>query len=258
MRINVRQWPGLLWLGLAVASAHAVTVRGQLNKMTRTGLAPAGNIQVTLRADARTVDTALSGSDGLYYLHDVPPGTCTIQVWLVEVGEQEQVLEYGVDVVQPRRKYFDVRPILVNRLEFGAPSYSCAGDERLALEGSHSLPTGAPVALVFRDAAGALSRVRPDLDLETGRYWQMLSVPAPAGTREVMAVLFVGEPCHPARTVLDRRQAVQQVPNQAYRQWTPEQEPARASAQAYGSSEVLEALPADAIVLAMRTVEVRE
>ena len=77
-----------LWLSLflfaAEASAYASTVRGMLFRRDGYGRAYAAPyVPVTLENGIRgRSSVAYSGTDGMYYLYNVPPGDYYLQIWL--------------------------------------------------------------------------------------------------------------------------------------------------------------------------------
>jgi hypothetical protein len=68
----------------ASAGVEQSTVRGKIDRRTPSKVAPAQYIRVTLyREDTKEkMPEAYTGSDGIYYIRNVPPGTYILQVWL--------------------------------------------------------------------------------------------------------------------------------------------------------------------------------
>jgi len=82
--------------------ALAQTVRGRIVRNGQFGHYPVAGIQVTL--DRRVA--AVTGSDGMYYFGNVPPGRYTLEVWL---GPGQAIALY-IDVAPDPT---DVVPIVV-------------------------------------------------------------------------------------------------------------------------------------------------
>src|SRR5262249_50228955 len=99
-------------IALGVASVVPVnaqaTLRGRLDRATPYGLSPAAGTQVTVNSQTigRSSPT-YAGTDGFYYIYNVPPGPYTLEVWLP--GTAPMVFSLTVPPVQ----YFDIAPIRV-------------------------------------------------------------------------------------------------------------------------------------------------
>lgn len=244
---------GVLAVSLAIAAP--TTVRGRLDQYNRAGLGPAAFVQVTLEANGREIASAVTGSDGMYYFRNVTPGTCTLRIWLQEEGDTSRLglMEYEVEA--SRRPYTDIGAILVNRVDFNPPEggYACTAGAKLSFEGTHTLPSGAPVALAFRTAHGTYVRLRPTLELVAGSTWRFADVPVPAGTDEVLAVLFADEPRVKVRPPSDKSLGLMV---QSFR---PQQvtEPGQRTEQSFDGQVVLDALPNDATVVGSRKINVQ-
>lgn len=68
----------------ASAQVKQSTVRGRIDRQTTTGVVPAAYIRVTMyREDTKEkLPETYTGSNGIYYIRNVTPGTYILQVWL--------------------------------------------------------------------------------------------------------------------------------------------------------------------------------
>jgi hypothetical protein len=84
-----------LTLALAAASAHAASVRGQVlhhNRQPATGVAVTISDHKSFRSEP-----AHSGSDGMYYLYNIPAGQYYLEVWTTP----QTPTVYQVTVTEP-------------------------------------------------------------------------------------------------------------------------------------------------------------
>lgn len=97
-------------LFFVTASAYAGTVRGRLDRQGPYGIYPTPYVPVTLYSPfyGRT-SPAYTGTDGMYYIYNVPPGDYTLEIWIQ--GFSYQPITYGIRVFD--QPYVDIRPILV-------------------------------------------------------------------------------------------------------------------------------------------------
>jgi len=67
-----------------IAEFRESTVRGKIDRQTKSGVVPASYIRVTMyREDTKEkMSEAYTGNDGIYYIRNVTPGTYILQVWL--------------------------------------------------------------------------------------------------------------------------------------------------------------------------------
>lgn len=79
------------------AYAYAGTVRGRLDRRDAQGRDyPAASVGVTLTNDRGVRSSpAYTGSDGMYYLYNVPPGTYLLEIW---VHPNRDPIRYTVQV----------------------------------------------------------------------------------------------------------------------------------------------------------------
>lgn len=111
MRSNCRVWSccwSLLILLAVAEAASAALVRGKLERTDPRGSRlPAGGITVTVRfQNSRRSAPATSRQDGMYYIYNVPAGTCYLELWIG--GTRSQPTTYPIQVREP---YTDVPPI---------------------------------------------------------------------------------------------------------------------------------------------------
>jgi hypothetical protein len=191
----------------------------------------------------------------MYYLRRVSPGRCTLRIWLQDVGDTSKggLMQYEIKATES--KYTNVRPILVNRLDFSAPDsgYSCAAGVGLAFSGTHTFPDGAPVALLLKTHSGGYFRLKPTLGLVARAPWRFTDVQVEAGTVEVLAVLFADEP---AVKVNPQARGMSNIAVQSFR-GVQGREPDEYTEQSCEGRDVLDALPKSAIVLGSRKVTVQ-
>jgi len=91
------------------ASSASTIVRGKLYRLSRqNNQTPVAGIGVRLNHAQRGPSAiAYSGSDGLYYLYNVPPGKYVLEVLV----PNSQPLKYNVEAKE--QKYTDIAPIRV-------------------------------------------------------------------------------------------------------------------------------------------------
>src|SRR5262245_6437416 len=95
----------LLFAGLADAG----TIRGRLVHRSTQGDYPAKGIPVTaFRSEKGKSSPAYSGTDGMYYLYNLPAGTYTLQVW---VYPNSAPLTFTITVDD--EAFTDIAPIIV-------------------------------------------------------------------------------------------------------------------------------------------------
>jgi hypothetical protein len=85
------------------------TVRGRLVRQGKAGDYPAAGVEVTLLAVGSNLGRspkAYSGSDGMYYIRNVPSGKYKLELW---VGKTPLTFDIAVD----RSEYTDVAPIVI-------------------------------------------------------------------------------------------------------------------------------------------------
>jgi hypothetical protein len=90
---------------VATASAYATTVRGMLVRPDRSA---AAYLAVTIWNQAQGRSSyAYTGTDGMYYIYNVPPGTYVLEIWL----NNNNAIRYTIQV--PNQPMFDISPIVV-------------------------------------------------------------------------------------------------------------------------------------------------
>jgi hypothetical protein len=95
----------VVFLLFATASAHADTVRGKV--VYADGVTAYPNVAVTLQNSAGRSGTAYTGSDGMFYLEQIPAGEYTMEV---KTAKETKTLKISV---QPQ-PYTDVAPVKMN------------------------------------------------------------------------------------------------------------------------------------------------
>lgn len=96
---------------LAAAESAAGNVRGLLLRRGPQGNYPAEGIAVTVYAQQMGRSRpGFSGSDGMYYLYNVPAGPYYLEVWAHGFGNPPIVFQIFVD---DRRQFTDVAPLTV-------------------------------------------------------------------------------------------------------------------------------------------------
>jgi len=99
----------LLTLVSAELFAGASTVRGRLVRRGPSGDYPAAGVEVSLYAVSSKIGRspkAYSGTDGMYYIPNVPPGQYRLELWV-----DKQPLTY--DIAVRAEEYTDIAPIPV-------------------------------------------------------------------------------------------------------------------------------------------------
>lgn len=96
---------------MCAALAAAGTVRGQLFRVAPNGARyPATGVPVTISSPSTGRSApAYSGSDGMYYLFNIPPGGFNLEVWVW--GPSAQPLVFGMQVLN--QPVTDIAPIQV-------------------------------------------------------------------------------------------------------------------------------------------------
>jgi hypothetical protein len=98
-----------LFVFIAQASAYASTVRGMLFRRDGYGTAYAAPyVGVSLyNSQQGRSSLAYSGTDGMYYLYNVPPGDYSLQIWLAP----NRPVVYTIRVLNV--PYVDIAPIQI-------------------------------------------------------------------------------------------------------------------------------------------------
>jgi hypothetical protein len=98
-----------LLIGSVSAARTDTIVRGKLYRVGSGGTEiPAAGIGVSLNNPQRGASaTAYSGSDGLYYIYNVPPGRYVLEVRI----SKSEILKYDIEAKD--QKYTDIGPIRV-------------------------------------------------------------------------------------------------------------------------------------------------
>ena len=97
-----------LFTGAGVFAAS--TVRGRLVRKGPSGQYGAAGVQVTIYStDSKLGRSAAvyTGSDGMYYLNNIPPGPYQLEVWI----SKQQRLTYNIQV--RNQAFTDIAPIVV-------------------------------------------------------------------------------------------------------------------------------------------------
>lgn len=101
---------GAALLTLAQTLFAASTVRGRLLRQGPGGQYPAAGVQVTVYAVGSRLGRsapAYSGSDGMYYLYNIPGGAYQLDIWM----SQRQHLTYNISVRNDG--FTDIAPIVI-------------------------------------------------------------------------------------------------------------------------------------------------
>ncbi len=111
-RIITRSRPALFAIAIVLmfaVFADAGTIRGRLVRRSGQGDYPAKGIQVTVfRSQMGKSSPTYSGTDGMYYLYNIPEGTYTLQVW---VYPNAAPLTFTITV--DGQQFTDIAPIIV-------------------------------------------------------------------------------------------------------------------------------------------------
>lgn len=98
---------GLIAFLACIPYAHAATVRGKLNRVTKSGVYPALGVSVTVSSPSTGRSyPAYTDKSGFFYLYNIPPGTYTL-----EVGVTKPPRLWTIHV--PSVSQFDLDPIVV-------------------------------------------------------------------------------------------------------------------------------------------------
>ena len=92
------------------AAAQKPTVRGKLERKGNSVNYPAAYVRVTLApSNAKSdITSVYTGSDGMYYFRNVPPGTYVLEIW----GSQDKaIMSFSIKV--SNRPYTDLEPITI-------------------------------------------------------------------------------------------------------------------------------------------------
>jgi len=173
--------------------SYATTVRGRLDRFGLLGIAPASDIQVTLysRVAEESSVPSSTGSDGMYYFHDVTPGVYVIEIWVQ--GFNHEPLKYEVEALD--QEYTNISPILINWLKFVYPKK----DSRfkpgsvIKTKGIHLFPTNAHIWIVLSDSSGNLFLQNFPIRLKANGLWASKNVYLCDGKIKIHAVLVTKE-----------------------------------------------------------------
>ena len=95
----------MVLLALPVAAQAAATVRG---KLVHTGdKSAAAGYRVTVVNEKGRTSPARVGQDGMYYIYNVLPGQCQLEIWVPKTAAP---VVYKIQVVEP---YTDVPQLAV-------------------------------------------------------------------------------------------------------------------------------------------------
>lgn len=99
---------------ISAGFAEAQTVRGKIQWQTDDGVRPAGRLHVQLcypedHANAGACSSAYTGSDGMYYFHEVKPGQYVLRI---RKGRDQEWQSYKIEVSQ--EEYVDINPITLD------------------------------------------------------------------------------------------------------------------------------------------------
>lgn len=173
--------------------AYATTVRGRLDRFGLLGIAPASDIQVTLysRVTKESLGPSSTGSDGMYYFHNVTPG-----VYVIEIGFQgfnHEPLKYEVEALD--QEYTNISPILINWLKFVYPEEGGCFNTGSVIKtkGTHLFPTNAPIWIVLSDSSGNLFLQNFPIRLKANGLWTSKNVHLCDGKIKIHAVLVTEE-----------------------------------------------------------------
>jgi hypothetical protein len=96
---------------LAEAEAAAGNVRGLLLRRGPQGVYPASGIAVTVYAQQMgRSQPGYSGSDGMYYLYNVPAGRYYLEIWAHGFSSRPLVFEI---LITDQQQFTDVAPVTV-------------------------------------------------------------------------------------------------------------------------------------------------
>jgi hypothetical protein len=99
---------GCMFLLLTIQAASAATVRGQLNRHSGTGAAPAAGICVTVYSEKGGRSARVcSNAQGMYYLANIIPGSYQLEIW-TSPSPGASPIRYPITVAEP---YTDIHPI---------------------------------------------------------------------------------------------------------------------------------------------------
>ena len=96
-------------VAMDLVAAGGSTVRGVLVRQGPKGDYPAAGVEVTLLAVGSNLGRspkAYSGSDGMYYIRNVPSGKYKLELWVDK-------LPLTYDIAVDRSPYTDVAPIII-------------------------------------------------------------------------------------------------------------------------------------------------
>ena len=96
---------------VAAANSFAGNVRGLLLRQGPQGTYPAGGIAVTVYTPQMGRSRpGYSGSDGMYYLYNIPAGTYYMEIWAYGHGNRPLVFQI---LVSDQQQFTDIAPVTV-------------------------------------------------------------------------------------------------------------------------------------------------
>jgi hypothetical protein len=99
---------GCMLLLLTIQAASAATVRGQLNRRSGAGAAPAAGVCVTVYSEKGGRSARVcSNAQGMYYLTNIVQGNYQLEIW-TSPSPGAPPIRYPITVVEP---YTDIHPI---------------------------------------------------------------------------------------------------------------------------------------------------
>src|SRR4051812_25852651 len=98
----------LSYAGVAVSAAS--TVRGRIVRRSASGQYPAVGITISVNSNNPKVGRSAfvyTGSDGMYYLSNVPPGDYQLEVWVTK----QRPVTYNIRVRD--QAFTDIAPVVI-------------------------------------------------------------------------------------------------------------------------------------------------
>ena len=110
MRMKIRVLALVAALSCAVVVSAASTVRGRIVRKGASGQYPAVGITVSVNANNSKVGRSAlvyTGSDGMYYFSNVPPGDYQLEIWI----SKQKPVTYNIRVRD--QAFTDIAPIVI-------------------------------------------------------------------------------------------------------------------------------------------------
>lgn len=167
-------------------------LKGRLKKFGTYGILPASFVNVTLsKKSGQNLKTELTGSDGMYYFHNVEPGSYLLKIWVKDIYSKPII--HKVEVLD--KPITQAPPILTHFLKFENPEenrrFPLAFVANIRSKGIHyNLPANAMVWIILKCRNdNFLINTKRHIYIEENGKWESDNIPLDRPIKEIIAIL---------------------------------------------------------------------